>query len=679
MKISYNWLKDYVKINISAEKLAQRLTMAGMEVEKIERVNGDIVFDIEITPNRPDCLNMLGIAREVAAVLEKDRKLPLIPKIKYPRVKCDIQIADKKGCSRYIGTVIEGISIQKTRENILRRISALGLRPVNDVVDITNFCLFETGQPLHVFDYDKLEGRRIVVRRAQEGERIVTIDGVERHLDASILVIADAQKSVAIAGVMGGKEAEVTPATKNVLLESAYFDPVLIRRASRKLGLSSDSSYRFERGVDYEGVERSARRAAALILDSTGGKVTRYVDIALSRKKESKAVIAVSVERINSFLGAEFAPVRYKGILKRLGFHLVSHSGDCLKITPPSYRADVKQEWDVIEEVSRIIGYDHLPASLPLVKATDIRTDETREFRRRVRELLIARGFCEAVTYTMINKKALQRTRQENFHGIGIQNPLTADQEMMRPTFLPSLLPVVLGNINRGQRDLRIFETGKIYLAGGEREAVGIISTGARDADWRKERKEAVNYYDMKGVVEQVLARLGLERAQFQPGEQAYFDPGESVMVTVDEEPLGVMGKINQEVLSNWEIKQKQDIYFTFLDLEKMKAKTRLFEQRRYEPVSEYPAVVRDVSLALSKDISFRKVRDLVAARAGDILGGITFNEEYLGEKIPADRRGIVFSLNYQSSRRTLREDEVNAIHEKVITALVSELGATVR
>ncbi len=679
MKISYNWLKDYVNINISAEKLAHRLTMAGMEVEKVEHVNGDTIFELEITPNRPDCLNMLGIAREVAAVLEKDLALPFIKNIKYPRVKSDIQIVDKKGCSRYIGTLIEGVSVNKAPEKILKRISALGLRPVNDVVDITNFCLLETGQPLHAFDYDKLEGRRIVVRRAKEGEKIVTIDGVERHLDASILVIADAKKAVAIAGVMGGKETEVTQATKNIFLESAYFDPIFIRRASRKLGVSSDSSYRFERGVDYEGVETAARRATALIVDSTGGKVTRHADVGGSRPKKPKAAIAVSIKQINKFLGAEFAPARYKGILKRLGFRGISGSGDCWKVTPPAHRADIKRQEDVVEEVSRVIGYDNLPASLPLVKATDIRTDERREFRRRVRELLIAQGFCETVTYTMINQKALQRTRQENYRGIGIQNPLTMDQEMMRPTFLPSLLPVVLGNINRGQRDLRIFETGKIYLTGGEREAVGMILTGARDADWRKEKKEAVNYYDMKGVVEQVLARLGLERAQFQPGEQAYFDPRESVMITADEEPLGVMGKISQEVLSNWEIKQKQDIYFSFLDLEKMKAKTRLFEQRRYEPVSEYPAVVRDVSLASNKDVSFKRIKDVVSARAGDILGGITFNEEYLGEKIPMGQRGMVFSLNYQSSRRTLREDEVNAVHEKVIAALVSELGATVR
>src|SRR3989338_8110711 len=274
MKISYNWLKDYVAVGADAEKLAQRLTMAGLEVEKIENINGDMVFELEITPNRPDCLNHLGIAREVSAIFNKPLKSPKIKAPQSPKIKTDITISDKNDCSRYIGTVIENVRVKETPPWIKERLTAIGIRTINSVVDITNLVLMETGQPLHAFDYDKLAGGKIIVRRAKEGEVITTIDGAERKLHSSILVIADAKKPVAIAGIMGGKDTEVTEMTKNILLESACFDPILIRRAARALGLFSDSSYRFERGVDLDGVNSGSARATDLILELAGGSVT---------------------------------------------------------------------------------------------------------------------------------------------------------------------------------------------------------------------------------------------------------------------------------------------------------------------------------------------------------------------------------------------------------------------
>lgn len=676
MKISLNWLKDYVSVKIPPEKLAHHLTMAGLEVEKISSVNGDIVFELEITPNRPDCLSLWGMARETAAVFNKSLRLPKTKKIKPPRRQCAITVEDRKGCPRYIGHLMEDVGVAPAPEWIRTRLEALGGRAVNNVVDITNFCLWETGQPLHAFDYEKISGGKIIVRRAREGEKIVTIDGVERRLDPSILVIADVYKPVAIAGIMGGKETEVTACTRKIFLESAYFDPALIRRASRRLGLMSDSSYRFERGVDYGTVEEGARRVVSLILEEAGGKVTACRDTAVGRGRKAAKTIVLSVLKLNRYLGTCWSASYCRDILQRLGFGIRLQSQDILHVTPPSFRVDVKEEVDVIEEAARIAGYDHLPQSLPLIKAGEIPEEPRRLIRRAVNHLLIAQGFNEVVTYAMINAQSLQRSGQGGLEGVRIQNPLTQEQEMMRPSLLPSLLPVVLFNGNRGQKDLKIFETGKIYTPQGEREVLGLVMTGLRSQDWRLGRKEAVHFYDLKGVLEQTLERLGKKAVCFESSDQPFFEGGQGAVVKMEDIVVGILGKIKDSVLGRWDIKSRS-VLFAQMDLEALGKE--FSRERIFTPVPAYPAAVRDVSLAVKKDIHFRQVEEIARRVGGDLLVSLQFNEEYLGEKIPAGCRGVVFSLHYQSRERTLREEEVNALHEKIVGALAGELGAVRR
>ncbi|MCK5581533.1 MAG: phenylalanine--tRNA ligase subunit beta, partial [Candidatus Omnitrophica bacterium] len=386
MKISITWLNDYIKTGVPVDRLIHKLTMAGLEVEKTETVAGDTVLELEITPNRPDCLNMLGMAREVSAILNKTVKKPSLPEIKYPKEKCPVEIVDKEGCTRYIGTVIKDVKVAKAPQAMQQRLAAIGLRPINNIVDITNFCLMETGQPLHAFDYDKLEGGKIIVRRAKKGETIITIDGELRELDPSVLVIADAKRPVAIAGVMGGQETEVTGKTKNILLESAYFDPVLIRRAARKSGLSSDSSYRFERGVDFQMVENGCTRAIALIQELAGGEIEQRQDLCLAKKKKVGKAVTVSLAQINGLLGAALTTTQCKTILKKLEFDVVSKKGQplpgdrpqILKVTPPTFRNDIHQAVDVVEEVARVVGYDNLPLSLPHITVSNVPAKNTR-------------------------------------------------------------------------------------------------------------------------------------------------------------------------------------------------------------------------------------------------------------------------------------------------------------
>jgi phenylalanyl-tRNA synthetase beta chain len=682
MKVSLNWLNDYVTPGIATEELVHKLTMAGLEVEKTISVKGDTVFEIEITPNRPDCLCMLGIARETAAILRKPKKFPKIQYRLWPKEKCSIAIHDRRGCSRYIGMVIENVSVKKAQEGISRRLEAIGVRSINNVVDVTNYCLMETGQPMHAFDYDKLAGGKIIVRRACKGEKIVTLDNIESELDPSILVIADALRPVAIAGIMGGKDTAVTEKTKNILLESAYFDPILIRRASRKLGLSSDSSYRFERGVDKAMAGRAASRAINMILAEANGKITKCSDIAWPEERKSKRQIILSVAHFNRRAGASLTSDQFKNILAKLDFK-VAKSGDGFKIVPPSFRGDIKTDVDIIEEVLRIAGYDNLPLALPKTRIVSVPLDANIKNKRDTRHLFAAQGFSEVITYSMISHKALEQSRQQDMPKTAVLNPLTQDQEILRPSMLPSLLAIVLSNINRGQKNIKFFELGKIYTHKGEKDVLGIIMTGAQSDDWRRPNKDTVDYFDLKGTVVQFFERFDIKKTnvQFHSAQRKYFSAGQGAVINIGASEVGEAGKIEGNVLSAWDIRQ-ENVYFAQIELD------NIFEHRlsarKYKPISEYPAICRDISLAVTAGVTAhdieQSIRNTLKAQDKVVLTELKFVEKYEGDKLPKDTTGLIYSLTYQSHlARTLRDDEVSDVHDRVCADLVNGLGAVQR
>lgn len=674
MKLPLSWLNDYVSVGISAEKLAERLTMAGLEVECTESFGNDTVFELEITPNRPDCLSIYGLAREAAAVLDKPLKKINIKKFRWPTRLADVRVEDAKDCSRYIGVVIKNVSIGSSSDWMQKRLSAIGTRSINNIVDVTNFCLMETGQPLHAFDLDKLAGGKVYVRRARQGEKIVTIDGIERQLDPSILVIADADRVVAIAGIMGGKDTEVTAATRNILLESANFDPILIRRASRKLGLSSDSSYRFERGIERENVASTSARAVALILDMAGGEITARRDV-MSKVKRQKISIGVDVDVINDYLGASLSSARCQRILKQLGC-VVSGTKNRLKVIPPVFRNDLKIKEDFVEEIARIIGYDRLPESLPVIKVSQIALDQRRIRRQQMRQTLLSVGLDEIVTYSMMSAEEVAKTKLSGQRGVLIQNPLSQEQEMLRPSALPSLLKVVRFNLNHHQKDLRFFELGKIYPTADERESLAIVMTGTQTRDWRGQKNSQIDFYDLKGTIEAVNKSLNIEKIDFVPTEFDYFEKGEAAKITINGRGVGECGKISTEVLRNWDIK-RDVVLAAVVDLEEIY--TVPSQAKAYQRIPEFPAVCRDVSLAAPREITFQQIESLMRREGGDILSDVQFIEEYLGEKIADGKRGLVISLRYQSTQRTLIEDEVNKVHESIVRALDRELGAVRR
>jgi phenylalanyl-tRNA synthetase beta chain len=677
MKVSLKWLKDYVDIAVSPEKLADLLTMSGQEVEKIERVGNDTVFELEVTPNRPDCLNTIGLAREISAILNKPLKLPPASKPKHIKNKCPIEIQDKEGCRRYIGVVIENVNVGESPLWLKERILALGLRPVNNIVDITNFCLMESGQPLHAFDYDKLQRKKIVVRRAKNDEKIVIIDGAEIKCDSSVLVITDGSNPVAIAGIMGGKNTEVTEQTRNILLESAYFDPILIRRAARKLGLSSDSSYRFERGVTHDGVERTSQRACDLILKLAGGKVTKRSDVLAARSPIDKRLLTIGINEINGYLGSSLKIQDCERILKKLGFGVSKAKKEVFRVVPPAFRLDIKLNVDIIEEIGRVIGYNNLPVSLPAITMQNVPGLSRRRIRKTLNDILTSQGLSEMISYTMLDEKSLQKTGLNNVSPVSrIKNPLTSEQALMRPAILPSLFQVVLNNFNQGQKDLKLFEIGKVYEAGHEREVLGLIFTGQSSALWRDPQKRTLDIYDLKGVLETVFQKLGMDEAAFEDNDSSVFEKGVCAEVKIKGRSLGYIGEISTDVLDQWDIKAKS-VLAGIIDLEAVYEQTSLVKS--FEPISVYPAVVRDISLAVKSGVSFGQIKAIASRLGGRLLSSIRFNEEYVGEKIQPGYRGMIFSLVYQSSERTLREEEVQHVHNQICQAIVSELEATMR
>lgn len=675
MKISLTWLKEYISIKVPPEKLAEKLTMAGLEVEKISSgaVGGDTHLELEITPNRPDCLNYLGLAREISAIFNSNLKFPKNKPFKFPKQKTDITIEDPKSCSRYIGTFIQNVNIAQSPDWLKRHLESMGSRAINNAVDITNFCLFETGQPLHAFDFDKLQGGKIIVRRARQDETIVTLDGIERKLDPSILVIADARRPVAIAGIMGGKETEVTEKTKNILLESAHFDPIVIRRGGRLLGLSSDSSYRFERGVNKFGVETASLRATALILECAGGSLAAHRDLFISNQKSVKKEIFLPLEEINNRLGSALTMQKCRMVLEKLGCSVLIKNKNVFKVVPPDFRNDFKTNVDAIEEIARIVGYDQLPSSLPSLRISSMAENPKRAFKQNLSRLLQSQGFHETITYTMMDRKALSKTKLDFLKTLEIKNPLSSEQEILRPSLLPGLLSTIQLNLNRGQKDLRLFEIGKEYSSSGEKEILALCATGIQSPDWRKPKQD-VNFYDLKGAVENLLPDP--KEIMFKPAQHPVFKSPQCAEIFVGEQALGVLGLVSDDVLKQWDIKHK-NIYLAELNLEPLFK--LLSATLRYRPIPEYPAITRDISLALRHEISFEEIRQIIARHGTEHLASIKFLEQYLGDKIPQGCRGLVVSLTFQSFQKTLREEEVNQIYEKISAALTSELGAVRR
>jgi phenylalanyl-tRNA synthetase beta chain len=675
MKIVPKALREFVDFTVDDAALARDLTMAGISVESVERVGNDTVFAMEITTNRPDAMNHYGVAREVSALYDRPLR-PLaakLPKSKgKAQFKIQIQIEDKLGCARYTARVVRGVKIGASPAPIAKRLALNDARPINAAADATNYNLIEMGHPTHAFDLDTLAGGKIIVRRARAGERLKTLDGVERALTPEDLVIADAKKPVALAGVMGGFDTMITEKTKNVLIEAAWFDPATVRAMARRHAMHTDASHRFERGADWAATSLAAARVAQLILEGAGGELEgNEIDcIGRQLKRPTLRLRPAEVER---HLGQKIPAARVAGILKRLGFR-VSGKGPWT-VAVPSWRLDVEREIDLIEEVARIYGYNNFANTLPGFSGSVVELP-TAAKEEKLRRTLLALGYHEAMTYSFVS-----HADAKAFSGgtaIELANPLNEELSVMRTSLVPGMLEMLAHNLNRGVDDVRLFEAGHIFetLGSGVSEvpALCLGATGKAAPPSVHETARPYSFFDLKGDLEQLLGAFEHASLYFDAHASDYYHPGRTARAVMDGETVARFGQLHPDVAAKRKL--KSEVYLAEVAVD------RLFKhalrEPRYEPLSKFPAVERDFSLLLPDEVRFDRVRSAVAALKIAELRRFVPVEIFRGGAVPAGKYSILLRATFQSGARTLRDDEVAAWAERIVQELAS-LGGSLR
>ena len=659
----------------------------------------DVVLELEITPNRPDCLSLIGVAREIRAETGNALKLP---QVNLQEDETDIRemtavtIDAPELCPRYAARVIRGVKVGKSPAWLQQRLESVGVGFINNIVDVTNFVLMEYGQPLHAFDYHKLAEvkhglangalRRIVVRRAAEGEQLKTLDEVEHKLTSEMLVIADAEKPVALAGIMGGYDSEITAATCDVLLESAYFQPSSIRATAKALGMNTEASYRFERGADPGTVLPALDRGAQLIAELAGGTLCAgSVDVYPGQ--QPLVQLQLRPERVNFVLGTALEATEMDAILNRLGFHVKATDGE-YQVTVPTFRSDVTREIDLIEEIARVYGYDNIPTTLPRgdipVPAPEPRT----EVRKRIKHFLLASGMMEAVNYSFCHPNCFEKMRLNKNNplreALQLRNPLSPEMSILRTTLLPSLLENAQHNRNHQIDDIALFEMSTVFLVGGtsrpdspvkEPERVAGILAGEIGGGVYGNPYRRPDFFDIKGVVEGILEVCGMTDYTIQQTAEPTFHPGRNAEVLLADRRLGIFGEAHPRVLENYALPYKA--YLFEFDVEALVGTAEF--SKRFEPIPIYPNVQRDLAIVVDADVLSDIPMALIYATGGTLVESVRLFDVYLGDQVPAGKKSLAYTITYHSATETLTDKAVNALHDRVVKRLNCELGAELR
>lgn len=651
----------------------------------------DTVFDIDLTPNRPDCLSVVGIAREVAAIQKTPLKPPEIPAAQPGDAisqQTSVVIDDPDLCPRYAARLIDGVTVGPSPSWLQDRLLSVGQRPINNLVDVTNFVMLELGQPLHAFDFDRLADNRIVVRRAEAGERFTTLDNKERLLDTETLMICDGEKPVAVGGVMGGLNSEIEMDTRRVLLESAYFNPVSIRRTAKKLGLNTEASHRFERGVDPEGTLLAINRAARLIAEVGGGRlVTGVIDA--HPEPTSTPPIALSIYETNRILGTDLDEKAISDLLASVGFHVADRRVDgsdvVLTVERPSCRVDVAIAEDLVEEVARLWGYGNIPTRTPLIRSALGDINPMLDLRSRVRRLMTGFGFTEAINYSFISAAACDRLRltgdDPRRKTVHILNPITEDQAVMRTSLVPGLLDTLARNLSQQVREVKVFEVGKGFWADAadtqpeEREmAAGLWSGSQLEPGWHG-KPVSCDFYDIKGALEGLLAGLRADGAVFAPVDEmlgAYLRPGHGAVLNLGGQPVGIVGEVHPEVLESHGVKQSAFVFE--LDLDRLSA--GLDDTITVRPIPRFPGTTRDVTLILDRRIPAADALNHIETAREPLVESVRVFDVFEGEPIPGGQKSLSLRVAYRSPDGTLEDEEINRIHQKLTQGLLDALGA---
>lgn len=643
----------------------------------------DTVFELEITPNRPDCLSMIGVAREIRAETGNELKLP---EVNIHENDTDITEATSVTidapdlCPRYAARVIRGVKIGESPAWLKQRLESVGIGIINNIVDATNFVLMEYGQPLHAFDYHKLGENRIVVRRAAEGEQITTLDEEERKLTPDMLVIADANKPVALAGVMGGYDSEITETTSDVLLESANFQPASIRATAKKLGMHTEASYRFERGADPEAVIPALDRATQLIVELAGGTVCEgTIDVYPGKSELLK--IQLRPDRVNFILGTSLEAAEIEQILYRLGFGIeTSQSEDNnYQVTVPTFRGDITREIDLIEEIARVHGYDNIPTTLPKGDIPVPVPDISVEVRKRIKQFLLGSGMMEAVNYSFNHPNCFDKVRLAADNplcdALKLRNPLSPEMSILRTTLLPSLLDNAQHNHNHQINNIALFEMSSVFMRGEEPGRVAGILAGEIGGGVYGNPYKNPDFFDIKGIVERLLEVCCITDYAFQKTEEPTFHPGRNAAVSLRDRRVGILGEVHPEVLENYELPYKA--YLFELDLEAL-ADAADFS-KRFEPIPIYPSVQRDLAIVVDFGMQSDTPIEIIYATGGDLVKSVRLFDVYVGDQVSEGKKSLAYTITYHSATETLTDKAVNDLHDKVVNRLGKELGAELR
>ena len=673
----------------------------------------DVVFELEITPNRPDCLSLIGVAREIRAETGNALKLP---QVDFNEDETDIRemtsvtIEAPDLCPRYAARVIRGVKVGQSPAWLQHRLESVGIGIINNIVDITNFVLMEYGQPLHAFDYHKLTENRIVVRRAAAGENLTTLDEIARELTPDMLVIADAEKPVALAGIMGGYDSEITETTCDVLLESAYFNPSSIRATAKALGISTEASYRFERGADPGVVLAALDRAAQLIAELAGGSICKGIADVYPGQQPLRR-IQLRPERVNFILGTALEAAEMVQILRHLGFDIeesrpeVAPTGtkkdrdpevaptekSVFQVTAPTFRSDITREIDLIEEIARVYGYDNIPTTLPKGDIPVPVPNPSTEVRKHIKYFLLAAGMMEAINYSFCDPNCFDKIRFTADNplrdALKLRNPLSPEMSVLRTTLIPSLLENAQHNRNHQIDTIALFEIGNVFIQDGgssrsdlriatlEPERVtGILAGQIGDGVYSNPYREP-DFYDIKGLVEGILEVCGIVDYTLQKTDAPTFHSGRNAAVLLDDRQLGTFGEAHPEVLENYDLPYKA--YLFDFDMEAL-VDAAIFA-KRFEPIPVYPKVERDLAIVVDKELLSDIPTGLIYATGGELVESVRLFDVYEGEQVPEGKKSLAYAITYHSATETLTDKAVNALHDKVVKRLNQELGAELR
>jgi len=649
----------------------------------------DFQIELDLTPNRPDCLSVVGVAREISAMSGQALK---IPEVKITEADesitqyATVKIENSDGCPRYAARMIKAVKIGPSPDWLVRRLETVGMRSINNVVDVTNYVMLELGHPLHAFDFRYLHGGKVIVKQADQGEKFVTLDGQEHSLTAADLMICDGKRSVAMAGIMGGLDSEVQDDTETILLEAAYFQPTMIRRSSKKHGLHTESSHRFERGADIDIIPVALDRAASLIAELSGGKVlTGMIDSYPSQLKP--VTLELSVEKVTKLLAIPVDYAVLQKMLESIGL-LVSpgNSPSSLHVQVPRFRPDLEREIDLIEEVARLYGYDKIPVTMS-IGTVDAKLPPLRQIlQKTLRHTMVACGFSEAMNYSFVAADSVEKLGisgdDERSSQVEILNPLSADQAVMRTTLVPSLLETVARNLNYRSTDLRLFELRPAFFQHAnsdqciERLSLTAVISGRREPEGWAQSAADVDFYDLKGVMEELLKVVNIDAVTFVAQDsQPYLHPGKSCQVIHDEQIIGCLGEIHPHVLTQFAI--DQPVYLFELDVETIIAAAG--DHAQFKPLSRFPDVTRDTALLLDEVITADQIMNIINSGKIKFVESATIFDLYTGKGIPSGKKSLAIRVRYRAQEKTLTEVEVSKSHDKLIRSLCHQLAAEIR